>query len=159
MRLFKIMSKHFKLLFRSKRQAILIVFGPILLTILIGLAFSNKASFDLNIGTYSPQNTSIGEKFTESLKQKFEVISYSDKMSCIQDVKERITHACVEFPEDFQIGVEGKNEISYHIDYSNLNLVGAISGALTEVSSTEAGGLSTDLTNDLLSKIENTRLI
>ena len=136
MRLLKIMGKHFKLLFRSKRQAILIIFGPILLTILIGLAFSNKAAFDLNIGTYAPESNLLTDQFTESLSTKFGVLEYETREACIQDVKQRTTHACVVFHEDFQVGVEGKNEISYHIDYSNLNLVGAITESLTEVSAT-----------------------
>ena len=50
---FRIISKNLKLLIRSKSSALIIILAPLLLILLVGIAFDNANAYGLNIGVFS----------------------------------------------------------------------------------------------------------
>jgi hypothetical protein len=45
--------KNLKILFRSKTSALIVIFGPLLVVYLVGIAFDNSNSYRVNIGVFS----------------------------------------------------------------------------------------------------------
>lgn len=156
--LFKIISKNFKLLIRSKSSALIIILGPLLVIFLVGIAFDNMNKFSLNIGTYSSGYSELSDSFIEKLKAKeFRVDKTSSEEQCIEKIKEGKLHTCIIFPPDLTIESGKQNEITFHVDYSKMNLIWMVLDTLSTKLDERSSELSLDLTENLLKKIESTR--
>lgn len=157
MRLLKIIAKNFKLLTRSKTSVLVMVLGPLLLILLIGLAFNNISKTSLTIGTFIPHHTELTDEIIEKFMDKnYDVINYMSASECIENAKYGVTHTCLVFPKNFQVG--GSNEIGFYVDYSEINLAYILVNIVTETISEEAKEVSTDLTTNLLTKIDETKI-
>ena len=46
-------KKNLRLLIRAKGSALIVVFAPLLIILILGLSFNNASKYGLNIGVYS----------------------------------------------------------------------------------------------------------
>ncbi len=157
-RIISIIKKNLKLLVRAKSSALIVVLGPLLLIFLVGLAFDNTQAYQVSIGTYSEGYNELSTSFIENLKEsQFRVEAFPTEELCIDAIKQGKVHTCMVFPPGLQIGKEGSNQITFHIDYSRINLVWSIldtvSGHVTERSSQ----ISLNLTNTVLNALLQVR--
>ncbi|MFA5142270.1 MAG: ABC transporter permease [Candidatus Woesearchaeota archaeon] len=152
--------KNFRLLIRSKASALIIIIGPLLVILLLGLAFDNTNAYALNIGVYSTSYTEVINSFLDKLSEKhFNVVKVNLEEDCTQRIKEGALHACIVFPEGFSMtGADRKNEITFYVDYSRVNIVYLILDSLTSKISMRSKEISMELTNTLLTSLENTRV-
>ena len=89
MKLFNIIMKNYKILFRSKASSAVVVIGPLLIILLVGLAFNNNQSFQVNVGTYAPEKTALTNQFIDNLKAEgYEIFEYNSKAECIRKIEE-----------------------------------------------------------------------
>ncbi len=155
----KIIKKNFKLLTRSKSSALVIILGPLLLIFLVGIAFDTSNTYNLNIGIYSPEYSNVTDSFVDKLSEKnFNVKQFDSEIKCVDEIKQGRTHTCIVFPRDLSFDDKNvTNEITFHIDYSKINLVWAIVDTITEKMSATESEVSEDLTNVLINKLEYTR--
>ena len=157
MKLTSIIKKNFKLLLRARASAFIVLIGPLLIILLVGLAFSGKASYELSIGYYSPTHNNLTNAFVESLKQShYYVQEFKDEQSCVKKIEQGIIHTCIIFPQDFQISNEQRNELRFLVDYSRMNLVYKIIDSISVILEIESKELSYSLTQVLLSRINTT---
>ncbi len=157
MKLTSIIKKNFKLLLRARASAFIVLIGPLLIILLVGLAFSGKASYELSIGYYSPTHNNLTNAFVESLKQShYYVQEFKDEQSCVKKIEQGIIHTCIIFPQDFQISNEQRNELRFLVDYSRMNLVYKIIESISDILEVETKELSYSLTQVLLSRINTT---
>jgi len=154
----EIVKKNLKLLIRSKTSALVVIFGPLLIIFLVGVAFDNSNIYKVNIGVYSEQYNYVSESFTEKLSSKqFRVKKYDSEPDCIDNIKQGNSHACIVFAPDFTVGDKDKNEITFHIDYSKINLVWAILDLVSSKVEERSAELSKDLTEILIKRLELTK--
>jgi len=152
-----IIKKNFKLLIRSKASAFIVLIGPLLIILLVGLAFSGKTSYELSVGYYAPDYNNLTNAFIDGLKQsKYYVQEFKDEQTCVHKIEQGIIHTCIIFPKNFQISNEKTNELRFLVDYSRMNLVYKIINSVSETLEIESKELSYSLTQLLLSKINNT---
>jgi ABC-type multidrug transport system permease subunit len=157
MKLFRVITKNFKLLIRSKASAFTVLVGPLLVILLVGLAFSTKTTTDLSIGYYAPAHNNLTNSFVDSLKQsKYYVQEFTDEQSCVRKIEQGIIHTCIIFPEDFKISNEQSKELRFLVDYSRINLVYKIIQSVSGTLNLESKELSYSLTQILLSRINAT---
>ena len=91
-----VVGKNLKLLFRSKMSALIIIFGPLLVTLFVGIAFNNTTLFNLKISVYSPQYDNLTESFLVKLReQQFSVSQYSTPEQCVESIKHGAAHAVI----------------------------------------------------------------
>lgn len=157
MKLLKIIAKNFRILFRSKTSALVIILGPLFLMVLVGLAFSNNSSYAVDVGVYSSSFNDLTNSFVDSLGDEFGVHRYSLEADCIDDVKQRVVHACVVFPPDMVIDDNLENEIVFWVDQSNINLAWMVSKSISDVIGSESGELSLGMTAILLDRLNETQ--
>ena len=124
---YSLIQKNLKLLIRSKSSALIVVFGPLLVIFLVGLAFDNANAYSVSVGAYSDEYNPLSDSFLDKLKEtNFGVKKYKDSQNCVQAVEEGDIHACLIFPKGFAYSQKGSNEVIFHVDYSKINLVYSI---------------------------------
>ena len=70
-------EKNLKNLIRAKGSALIVIFAPLLIILILGLSFNTTSKYGLNIGIYAPTETAEVTKLIEGLKeQEFTVAKY-----------------------------------------------------------------------------------
>jgi ABC-type multidrug transport system permease subunit len=151
------MSKNLKVLLRKKTSAFIIIFGPLLVMLLVGMAFNNQSSYNINIGVFSSQFSNTSNLFVSELSKQFDTIVYDNQEKCVSDVRQRSIHACIVFPANMKISNEVSNEIVFYLDESNVNLAWVVSKSISDVSMGKSSELSLEMTNVLLSRLDMTK--
>ena len=114
---FRIISKNLRLLIRSRSSALIIILAPLLVILLVGIAFDNANIFGLTIGVYSPAYGPNVDGFLSKLAEReFRTIKYDNEQSCIEDIKLGITNTCIIFPSDLQFETNEQKEITFYVD-------------------------------------------
>lgn len=157
MKLFTVIVKNFKLLIRSKASAFTVLVGPLLIILLVGFAFSTKASYELSIGYHTPTKNNLTASFVDALSQsQYQVQEFPDEQSCAKRIEQGIIHTCIIFPENLQVSNQGKSEIRFLVDYSRINLVYKVIGSVSTLLNLESEEVSYSLTQTLISRINTT---
>jgi uncharacterized coiled-coil DUF342 family protein len=66
-------------------------------------------------------------------------------------------HTCIFFPADFKLGGNNSNTIEFYVDESNINVVSLVKEAVSKQVTSRMQELSEDLTQDILSKIDEVK--
>ncbi len=153
-----LIKKNMKLLLRARASVLIIILGPLLLIFLAGLAFDNTNMYSVKIGTFSEKYNSLSESFIERLaRADFQMTRYSDKGECVRAIKEGSIHACLVFSPQFTLNKNANNEITFHIDYSKLNLVWTLLSVMTQQIEARSQEISKNLTAQIIAAIESTK--
>jgi len=153
-KLLEIIKKNLRLLIRSKSSALIVLLGPLLLILLISMAFNTTSLYDLKIGTYSGDYSELSESIIDKLNQdEFNIIRMNSKEDCINSIKSNDLHVCAIFPDGLNVNSEGS--IEFYVDKSRMNLVYIIINSISTRVSTKSSELSTALTTTLLNSINS----
>jgi len=153
-KLIEIIKKNLRLLIRSKSSALIVLLGPLLLILLISMAFNTTSLYDLKIGTYSGDYSELSESIIDKLNQdEFNIIRMNSKEDCINSIKSNDLHVCAIFPDGLNVNSEGS--IEFYVDKSRMNLVYIIINSISTRVSTKSSELSTALTTTLLNSINS----
>ena len=151
-KLIEIIKKNLKLLLRSKSSALIVLLGPLFLILLISMAFNTTSLYDIKIGTYSGEYSSLSDSITEKLSDdEFKVIRMNSADDCINSIKSNDLHVCAVFPDN--LGINTEEKIEFYVDKSRINLVYIIINSISTKISTKSTELSTALTSTLLDSI------
>ncbi len=154
MKLFQVLKKNFKILFRSKSSALVLLLGPLLIILLVGLAFNNNgSSFSLSIGVYSADYNNATLQFINGLKEKYFITEYYDNESCIGSIKKGVNNICIIFPSDLKLDDDVQDNFDLYIDETRLNLVDTVINKISSVIGGKAKTTSKDLTASLIDTI------
>ena len=153
-KLIEIIKKNLKLLLRSKSSALIVLLGPLVLILLISMAFNTTSLYDIKIGTYSGAYSELSNSIIQKLNQdEFKVINVDDRDECINRIKSNDLHVCAIFPDNLDIN--SKDSIEFYVDESRMNLIYIIINSISTKVSTKSTELSTALTSTLLNSINN----
>lgn len=153
-----LIKKDLRLLVRSKGSALIVIFAPLLIILLLGLSYNTSSLFGLTVGVHSATLTDDVTQFADSLEaQDFTIITYENIDTCINDIKFNSVHTCVSLPENFQVNDNTPKEITFYLDQSRINLVWIIQQALEQEFSLKSQELSQTIVNDILGKISSTQ--
>tara|TARA_Y100000310_G_C20702665_1_gene831428 strand:- start:6088 stop:7800 length:1713 start_codon:yes stop_codon:yes gene_type:complete len=146
-------KKNLRLLIRSKSSALIIVFAPLLLMLIIGLSFNTNDDLRISVGVYSSDFTADVEEFVTLLDSDFNIEKFDSVASCIKDIKHSLIHACVELPTDFSVTENVQKEIIFHIDPTRVNLVAQITTSVAGKFSLKSKEISELLTGNILNLV------
>ncbi len=153
-----LMLKDIKLLMRSKTSSLIIIFGPLLLIFLIGMAFNTSSLYDLKIATYSEAYSDLSNSIIKHLHdEQYSTFEAETLEDCIEGVKLGKFHACAIFSPNMAIGNKAKNNIMIHVDESRMNLAHMIEYAIQQRVSSETAKISKGLTGNIVTTMFNTR--
>lgn len=129
LKLVTLVKKNLTLLVRHKSSGVIILLGPLLLIILMSLAFNTASPYSLVLGVFEEAPTPLTQSLLDSLKtQQMSIMQTENKESCIDNVKKGVFHVCAVFPENFDIDHGGT--VTFFVDKSRHNLVYIITDVL-----------------------------
>ncbi len=157
-RLFAMIKKDLKIILRSKSSSLIIIFGPLLIVFLIGMAFNTSSLYDLRIATYSQSYSELTNSVIADLKdQQYNTIPVDSEANCIEGVKLGTYHVCAIFPPNMEVSNEAENLVKFYVDESRMNLAFFFFFTVTSKVSAKAENISLGLTSDLLTTIDATK--
>ncbi len=98
--LFQRVANNLKAISNSRLTVLVAIFIPLILVLLLGIAFNQQTTMTMKVGYFFSQegNTTLTFKkaFTD---HEFVTIALLSEQACINSVKYGLTHACLSFPE------------------------------------------------------------
>lgn len=156
----QVVKKNFRVIVRSKTSALIIIFGPLFLMLLVGAAFNSSNIYDIKIGAYSDSYSSLTDEIIESLEgQQFKVQRFDSEESCINGVKQGVVHICGIFPANLEANSDEAGNIDFHVDQSRMNLIWIVIDAVSEKVSLKSSEISEELTGVLVSRLQNANTV
>lgn len=150
-------KKNLRLLIRAKGSALIVVFAPLLIILILGLSFNNSSKYGLNIGVYSPNFNEGANSFIDKMQEaEFKIIKYNQTDECIEDVKLGFLHTCIALPDSFKIEGNSQKEITFYIDPSKINLVWMIQQTMEEKLHLKSQEVSQNIAQEMIGKISDT---
>lgn len=154
MKSFSIIAKNFKLLLRAKSSAFIVLIGPLIVVLLVGLVFSSKSSYELSIGYFAPEKNNLTESFISKLKtSNYYVHEYRTEQECTEKIEQGVIHTCIIFPEEFEISNKKEQYLRFMVDYSRISLVYKVIDSVSGLLELESKELSYSLTSMLLDRV------
>ncbi len=152
-------KKNIKLLIRAKWSALIVLFAPLLLILLLGLSYNTTNNFGINIGVYAPQFTGDVNAFNDLLREEeFTITEYTSSIEkCVQDIKSGQVHTCISLPENLQVQDNTQKEVTFYVDPSRINLVWMVQETVQSKFNLKAQEISQGLTQDILEKVSGTK--
>src|SRR3989338_2518051 len=143
------------MLYRSRTSSLIVLLGPIFIILLVGIAFSSKDLHGINIGIYSEENERIKNSILDEVKKTkgFTLIDEKSLEDCINDVKNAQAHICLEFSAINKTDKFTPAQLTFHVDYSKINLVFVILNTMRKQIRDQSAELTLDYTKQLLDKI------
>ncbi len=152
--LWVLIKKNIKILFWQKTAALMVIIGPLLITLLAGLAF-DASDYNVKIGIFTGEYSPIASSLVQSFSQdKFKAVSYRTLGSCIDALKRSEINLCLHVIQQAQSAVA---DITFYVDYSRLNLVWQLLNVIDSQISSKASELSLNFTTQVLESIETTK--
>ncbi len=150
--------KNLNLLLRAKSSALIVVFAPLLLILILGLSYNNSST-NLKIGVYASTFSADVNSFVSTLQEnEYEIITYKTTVDdCVKDLRSGVVHTCISLPSDFQIAGNQQKEITFYIDPSKINLVWMIQEVVSQKFQLKSQQISQDLTQNVLTTLSSTK--
>lgn len=150
----QLVKKEIKILLRARFTSFLILFGPFLLVLVIGQAYSTTDWHGIKVGVY----LEVQDEFTSNLESKitdnrFTIQQFNSLEDCINGVKFTDLHACIAIPDQGADATQGRVDI--YLDYSRLSLAFALADMMQGKISREGKRISLELTKTLLEKLNS----
>ncbi len=151
--------KNLRLLVRAKGSALIVIFAPLLIILLLGLSFNTSSQFSLNIGVHAPEFSDDVESFITLLEEEeFTITRYADSIDdCVNHIKSNTVNTCVELPSSFAIEENSPKEIVFHVDPSRVNIVGSIQDTVQKKFNIKAQEISEELTGNIVTQLVDTK--
>ncbi len=156
--LLRLVSKNFKLIMRTKTSILVLILAPIIIVFLLGLAFNTTNVYNIKVGVYSSDYSDLAESLLGKLKEKeFTIVKYDAEKECVERIKVGDSNICVVFPPNMDIEKGKTNNIVFHVDPSETNLVWLILDIVSSEFTSKSEEISLDLTNILLDRLKSTK--
>jgi ABC-type multidrug transport system permease subunit len=153
MKLLHCMKKNLKVLFRSRLTVFVIILAPLLLFLLLHMAYNTSDQYSISIGLYSDLFSDTSNSIAASLEDThFSVIIAKSRQDCIGGVEGGRLNTCVIFPENMSIGHHG-DFIEIFVDRSKNNIVWIIEDIINTRIMAYSYELSLNLTASMLDQI------
>ena len=156
MKLFQIIKKDLKILIRSRLSALIVLLGPLLIVLLVGMAFNSSSVNNIKIYTYSGSYSELSNSLVDALiDQQFSVNKVNSENECIDSIKTGTSHICIVMPPDLSVKENTTNEITFYVDNSRVNFVYLVINEVNKKVSLQSKELGKTLAQELINVINN----
>ncbi len=152
-------SKNLKILFRSKASALIIIFAPLLIILLIGLSYNTSSRYGLHIGVHAPVFNDDVNAFINLLQEEeFTIARYEQSVEpCLEAMKKGDIHTCIVLPENLQIEGNQQKEVVFYVDPSRIQLVSVIQNTVNKKFDLKSKEISQNLAQDLITRLSDSK--
>ena len=158
MKISSIITKNLKILIRSRISALIIIIGPLLIALLVGVSFNTSTLHNIGVGVYSESYNEYSESIVTALADKqFSVTKEKSEVSCKRDVISGDQDVCIIIDPNLSPGVANNNKITFHVDNSRINIVHLIIEEISSKIQVKTTELSKEYTQTIISSLDNTK--
>ncbi len=153
-------KKNLQLLLRSRSSALIVIFAPLLLILILGLSYDTQGKYAINIGISAPTFTEDVNAFVALLQEEksFKIVQYENSIEpCINDIKSGYIHTCLMLPESLSVDSNTPKEITFYVDPSRINLVWMVQQSVQSKFDFKSEQISQELSNNLLTKLNDAK--
>jgi len=152
---FSLLSKNFKLLYRSKGSTLFVLFFPLVILLLVGFAFNSSGISNVSVGYSLNQDSSISDSLFSSLEEKgFYFERFDSNDSCIDSLKLLKVQVCLVFPKDFSEN-GSSYDLDIYVDNSRINLAYSILNEINLHVSNASSSIGASLANEMIDNFES----
>src|SRR3989338_5900350 len=112
-KLYFIIQKNLRLVFRNWMTFLLLVLGPMVLILVVGFAFSGDDLHDISIGVHAPRDAEIQDVVDSLASEEISIVYFPRIDNCIRAMNHSIINICADFSEDFG---NGEGSITFYYD-------------------------------------------
>ena len=154
-----ITKKNVRLLLRAKGSALIVIFAPLLIVLILGLSYNTTSQFGLSIGVYAPSFTEDVNSFITTLEEEeFTIERYESSIDeCVEEIKMGKVHTCISLPESLSVEDNTPREVKFYVDPSRLNLVWMVQETVQGKFDIKTQEISEGLTQNILTKVAQTQ--
>ncbi len=149
MKLFYIIQKNLRLVFRNWTTFALLVLGPMLLILIAGFAFSGDELHNIYLGIHATNNAGIQNIVDSLASEDVHIIFFPKINRCITAMNHSVVNICADFAPDFN---ETGNVVFYY-DATRYNLVRYILEYLKEKIAITSEQVSLEATEKIFTDI------
>lgn len=149
-KLFFIVQKNLRLVFRNWTAFLLLIVGPMLLILIVGYAFQGEDLHDIVLGVHAASDGESSTIINALSSQEVRVVYFPQIAHCIATMNHSAVHICADFSSDFQ---EGAGEITFYYDTTRYNLVRYILEYLQERVALTSEQISLELAEQIFADI------
>lgn len=155
MKLITIIKKNLKLILRTKSSALIVIFGPLMLILLISMAFNTAAVQGVRIATYSEEYSALSESLLEDIqRQGIKVQRAASQEECVEMVRRSAVTLCIFFPEGLSAASE--ETILFTVDQTRMNIAYFVLDAISQKVATKSKEISAQLTKAIVDTLKST---
>ncbi len=149
-KLFYIVQKNLRLVFRNWTSFLLLILGPMLLILIVGYAFQGEDLHDIGLGVHAVPGADIRTVIDALASEEVRVVYFPQIDQCIAAMNRSEVHICADFSSDFQ---EGAGDITFYYDTTRYNLVRYILEYLQERVAFTSEQISLELAEQIFADI------
>jgi ABC-2 type transport system permease protein len=144
-----LIKKNLTLLLRSKSSALIIIFGPLLLIVLLSAAFNTANAYAIIVGAYADEYSTLTNALIDGLEKKqMSIVHAESKNECIEGVRSGLFTVCAVFPRDLTVKKGGT--VTFYVDQSRENFVYIVIESLTSEILKKSQQISEQLTTGVI---------
>jgi ABC-type multidrug transport system permease subunit len=155
-----IVKKNLETLFNSKLSSLILILGPVLLIVIVGVALQDSSIKNIKAGLYSEENDSFVESFSENLRSKSFIIHRESSLEeCKTNVIEGKTHVCIEIKKrEENIKDYYTYDVTLYVDFSKQRIVWRIIGSVQGIVEQESYKTRQVMVEDIKTKAKRIAL-
>jgi hypothetical protein len=157
--IFTVIARNLKVYSNSKLSSLIIILGPLMLMLIIGVSLQDNSLKNIQAGIFSSDSGDLSDNFINLLKEKGFNINIEETLEkCKKDVIEEINHVCIHLKKN-EIGLEqiSSNYKSYdidiYVDFSKQRVVWDIIGSIQGIVEQESYSTRRTIIRDINDKI------
>lgn len=147
--LFQKITTNLKNISNSRLAVLVAIFIPLILVLLLGIAFNEETAMTMKVGYYFPTNNNASETYEQAFaEQGFLAIKVLSEEACVYSVKYGLVHACL---ASVQSNVSNTSSIHIYMSSENIPYLSSLlkSFVATQGASLSSGDVKLNLLNDI----------
>lgn len=158
-KIFALIKKDLKLVLRSRSSGLIIFFGPLLLILLVGLAFNTSTLYSLKVASYTPNPNNLTTSVLAGLDtDQYNIYEFPNTEQCQNGVRSGEYHVCIIFSDHFESGASD-SKVTYYVDESRVNIAYVLQNAVNRQIRTTSAELSKGFTSDIITVLDYTQTV
>lgn len=156
-KLLYIFVKDFKLLVRSKVSALVFFLGPIIITLMVSIAFNTSSLYSINVAAFSEAYSPMSESLIANLSGgNYAIVKVSSLEECVDSVKFDDFQVCVEFGPNMVPSNSATNNVKLYVDNSRVNLANQLIDYMNSKLNVQSTEVSSSLVRQLIDILDLT---
>lgn len=156
----QIILKNFKELIDNKLSLFILILGPLIIISILGIYYYSDNSHSINLGIKGNEKSTLLPIYIQGFKDNgFNVITYNLEKDCEDAIKMGYVHACIIFPENFELTENKINVVRVEVDESKGKIINLIEHSIYISIETQNQKIQTQQTDMLINSVENTEKV